>query len=462
MTDIVFNDSFRSTEYAPSDLARRLILLLIAVCFIALYQWTYINFLSVRFDYYGFEYYKSSARYLPLSWVLSLLPILWMPICITRPSQLLVWMIYLIVYMPSMFIPLLACLDGPGEICKLMFVLFLGFLPISLIHRLPLIPVKFIRIRRDRFWWGFWLLWIMAACWVLIAFHKTFSLANFDDIYEVRFDAGDIMKNSFVNYALMWLYGALDPFLMGYGLFRKKRWMFVVGLLGQILVYGSYGNKASLLSIVLVITFYVLFRIGRPFGLVLLGGALGVFAVLALLYKFSGEEFGAIVAMVAFLVVFRLFGAAGLLTGQYYHFVKTNPYTFYSHLSGINWLVHYPYKVPLGTEVGYFYYFPLNDATAHFWATDGIMAAGLPGIILVSVVCALVFWLIDSAAVNHDARLGALVLSYAVFSLANLSLFTTLLSGGLGLVTILLYLMPSKSLTSPDTSLVQLGKQVSS
>jgi hypothetical protein len=107
-----------------------------------------------------------------------------------------------------------------------------------------------------------------------------------------------------------------------------------------------------------------------------------------------------------------------------------------------NWLVHYPYHYPLGTEIGYYFYGTLVDTTAHFWATDGLAALGLPGILLVSALCAFLFWIVDSATARHDPRLAGLVTFYAIYSLANLSLFTTFLSGGLGLLVLLLHLLP--------------------
>jgi hypothetical protein len=88
------------------------------------------------------------------------------------------------------------------------------------------------------------------------------------------------------------------------------------------------------------------------------------------------------------------------------------------------------------------------DATAHFWATDGIGGFGLPGIILVSVFCALVFWALDSLSRRHDPRLVALVTTYAAYNLANISIFTSLLSGGFSLLLALIYLMPAGSTAS--------------
>ena len=66
------------------------------------------------------------------------------------------------------------------------------------------------------------------------------------------------------------------------------------------------------------------------------------------------------------------------------------------------------------------------DDVGHFWAYDGIAAWGLPGILVISVVCALVFWLLDSAAQRHDPRFAGLVTCYAAYNLANISLFTSL------------------------------------
>jgi hypothetical protein len=58
------------------------------------------------------------------------------------------------------------------------------------------------------------------------------------------------------------------------------------------------------------------------------------------------------------------------------------------------------------------------------------------------VVCALVFWVLDSTAKGHDLRLTALTVSFAALNLANISLFTSLLSGGLGLLIVSLYFAP--------------------
>ncbi len=278
---------------------------------------------------------------------------------------------------------------------------------------------------------------------------------SFADIYEVR-DASIDLGGTLSTYPLMWLYGAIDPLLLGYGLFYKRPWIFVIGALGQVLVYSCFGTKASLLSVVFVLGIYSLLKFRKfPFALNFTWSIVVLFAVLCLSLLNSEGEPNALLFGMLFLVFFRSFGLAGLLTGQYHYFIQRNPLTYYSHIKGVSYLIHYPFQYPLGTQVGYYFYFPLVDTTAHFWATDGLAALGLPGIIVASIFCVFVFWLIDSVAQKHDPMFAALAIFYATYSLANLSLFTTLLSGGLALLILLLYLMPSEKELAFSASLVR-------
>ncbi len=83
------------------------------------------------------------------------------------------------------------------------------------------------------------------------------------------------------------------------------------------------------------------------------------------------------------------------------------------------------------------------DENANFWVTDGIAAIGLPGIIFISILCALVFWALDCAAAKHDLRFSATCVALVCLSILNVSLFTTLLSGGLFAMMIILSILPS-------------------
>jgi hypothetical protein len=423
---------------------RRVVSALIAI-YIWCFQWMYVHFLYPSFDYLGFQFNSPSPPYLVLAWVLTLLPCLWMPIALTRASQMAYWVLYIAVFIPSMFVPLYAEMEPAQEIAVLMLVLFAGFAIIGCTYLMPLWNIKPPQLSSRALRQGVAVGFAALTVWMILVFHNHLRIVSFDDIYDLRDAANDVAEGSAVNYAFMLLTGAIDPFLMGYGLFYRRRWLFICGAAGQLLVYSVGGTKGSILSILFIPAVYFLLQLrkisfGTAFSLgcvTLLGGCCAAFLA-------SGEQPGILLSVALFVVCARTLGMGGLLTAQYYDFFQRNPLTFWSHIKGISWFIHYPYQYPIGQELGIAYAGTTDlDATTHFLATDGIEAAGLPGILLIACFCAIVFWVLDSASQKHDPRLAALITTYAAYNLANISIFTSLLSGGLALLIALLYFLPS-------------------
>lgn len=449
---------------------RRLLLVAGAFCYIACFQRIYINYLYPFWDYFGFDYNPPGRSYCVLAWLLSLIPGLWMPLRLRRPSQFAYWVLYIAVFIPSMFVPLYAGWNRPREILPLLLALFVGFAVVGGSYLLPLFRFRFSGIPRQWFWKSFLGLAAALTLWMTIVFRHHAQIVSFEDIYDVRNAANDVAEGSQVNYAFMLLTGAINPFLMGCGLFRKRALLFLAGAAGQLLVYAIGGTKGSIMSIFFIAAIALLFKVGRvAFGLKMTFSALTLLGLACLSYVASGYDPGPLLTIALFVVLMRTLSINGLLTAQYFDFFQHNPFTYFSHIKGVNWLHAYPYQYPLGQEIGLAYAGTTDlDASAHFWATDGIGGLGLPGILLVSVLCAAVFWVLDSASQRHDPRLAALVTTYAAYNLANISLFTSLLSGGLALLILLLYLMPSDGLQDSRslllngrTSLLRLAKETS-
>jgi hypothetical protein len=419
------------------------------LCFMGIYQWAYINWLSPNFAYYGFEYYPPPDRYVFLAWILGVIPSLWMPLAIKRASQVAYWVLYLTVIIPSFFIPLFIRLNEPPVVAPLMLTMFFGFAICGAGYLVPLGSFRSLRITKFTFWIVFGTLASICTIWVVAALHSKIHVVTFGEVADLRNETGDAISGSILAYPLMWLYGAINPFLVAWGLYYRKVWLFVAGVLGQVLVYSIFANKASLFSVVFILGLYFLSgRSKAPFGQKLTWSVVTLFSVLCITWTWTKDDPSLTLLGLLFLVFLRSFGLAGLLTGQYYYFIQHNPLTYYSHIKIVSLLIHYPFHYGLGTELGYYYYDPLVDATAHFWATDGLTALGLPGVLFISVVCAMLFWFVDSISRKHDPRLAGLVIFYATYSLANLSMFTTLLSGGLGLLTLFLYLAPPQQVAS--------------
>lgn len=424
------------------------LLLLAGICaYAATFQWMYENYLNPMWDYAGFHFNPPATGYLALARILSVLPALWMPMRLTRPSQLAYWVLYITVFIPSMFVPFYVSLDGPGETSLLMLTLFAGLAISGAGYLLPLYPLRGARFLRLFFWKGFACIAVVLGLLILIVYRHHLQVVSFLDAYDQRDAANDVAQGGLVNFAFMQMTGAINPFLMAYGLFFRRKWLFLAGALGQLLIYSVGATKGSLLSIVFIAGFYLLLQVGRaPFGLKFTFATLALVGGLCLSYVYTDYEPGPLLWLTLFVVLMRTFSGNGLMTAWYYDFFRTNPYTLYSHIRGVSWLVHYPYQRTVALEIG-LNYMGVNDAdpTAHFWAIDGIGGLGLPGILLISAFCALVFWVLDSAASRHDPRLAALTTCYAAYNIANISIFTSLFSGGLAFLIVALYLLPSEA-----------------
>lgn len=138
----------------------------------------------------------------------------------------------------------------------------------------------------------------------------------------------------------------------------------------------------------------------------------------------------------------RIFTIPQLTVGQYFDFFQNNPFTYGSHVTGINLIVSYPYASDIPRMIGKYFYEAELTANVNMWAQDGIASFGLIGIPLVSAIAMLIFWMFDSIAKIHDLRLTTVAIGNIALIFANGSIFTTIVSGGLFLLTIAFYFYP--------------------
>jgi hypothetical protein len=144
----------------------------------------------------------------------------------------------------------------------------------------------------------------------------------------------------------------------------------------------------------------------------------------------------------------------GMLLGQYQYFFEHNPHTYLGTVHGINLFVGNPYTSSLGIEVGRFFGIGSGGggnvelvsevvSNASFFAMDGLAGFGLPGIPLMGLICALVFWLLDGCAKKIPIEFSVSGLAMIIISLSNVSLFTTFLGNGLFAWMLLFLFVPT-------------------
>jgi hypothetical protein len=152
-----------------------------------------------------------------------------------------------------------------------------------------------------------------------------------------------------------------------------------------------------------------------------------------LLIEIYGEEVEGIVGLVLSQVAKRAVAVNGLTLGNYYDFFINdgNPFTMYSHLGPVSWLIDYPYgELSIGQVVGYFQAGdPSYDMSAGFWSTDGIAAAGHSGVVAIGIFLGALLAVFNIWARNIDLRLLCLSSLGCVWMLADTSVFRVVVSG---------------------------------
>jgi hypothetical protein len=151
----------------------------------------------------------------------------------------------------------------------------------------------------------------------------------------------------------------------------------------------------------------------------------------------------------------RMTGMPGLLTGYYYEFFSTHPKALLGH-SIFHSFVDYPYMFEPRRMIGYVYYHDTAmSANANLWA-DAYANFGYLGILCFTLLLAAVMWLYDSSSSGRNLYITALVIALPAFAVANSALLTSLLTHGIGLAMVLMYLMPT-AIDELDHRTVPLG-----
>jgi hypothetical protein len=438
-------------------LPARISLIVLVNVYVLVFNLSYHLLVTPIYAFWGLGDKPVPFSYLMLSWILSILPAFWLPTTFRRPSLLPFWVLYLVIFVPSSFIVYYS--DNPwlppAKGVILVLFLFLGLSLISLGYTVPLVRLKRPRIPTRIVWSFVGAATIGLTLYLLVSHKQNLRLVSLNEIYNLRQEMAENVASTgtiFGFYAIMWLANFLLPALFAFASWFRRWWIAAAALLGQLFLYMVGGFKMTLLAIVYLPLIYLLLRrYHRNFPVAFTAG-INLLLVAGFVPSVLSME-SASLAMVG-VIHFRIFSVPGLLLAQYYDFFQHYPLTYLSHVTGFNKLIAYPYEIDIPRLLGFHYYgAPDLGANAIFWASDGLAAFGLPGILIISLFCAAVFWLFDTCSLRHDPRLAAMCAAVITVSMSNMSLFTTLWSGGLIFLLGLLWLLPGTA----DSSVMEDG-----
>ncbi|WP_288142245.1 hypothetical protein [Mesorhizobium sp.] len=417
----------------------RVFVLFWVAVYVVLFVDIYVDW-GVSFYYIGFTYVYDQDR-MKLTYCIIALFAFILPISITRYSDFFCWMLYLTIFVPSVLIVSMQgyiSFDAMSLVLSLtvsfLFIIYIPkmirFQSYSLIRQLP----------ANAFFFVFFLFYVVAIIFYIGTYRGMMSFSGMSELYEQRARFGETQTSTLALYLTGWLSNAMNPYLMAVGLFdRTRRWAIAVGAAGQVVVFMAFAGKIMLVIIVVTFGFYffalVKGRISAP--RLAFGFAALALLVLGLLAATSYQPSGTMMDMVT-LIYIRTLGIQGAMTGVYADVFSSSALTYWSHANILNLIVDYPYKAPLGYVVGARLVGGTGfNANSHFWATDGIAAYGMMGVVIMGIVVGVLLSLANKVVTPDRLPFAATVSIPFIMAMGNTSLFTSLVTGG-GLMMVLM------------------------
>ena len=399
--------------------------------------------LSAYWAYLGFDFTSIGALTFPLV-VISATPAMLLPSRPTSLTQFASWLLFFTLFLPAMIIPQLQGWVTGFRAITIFALVWASTLAFIAIGRLPNKPVPRLQFSSKLFWIGLLGLWFVmhGAIYVALSGELAFAAIG-SEVYEQRADAEMSIQSGLLLYILSNASGAVNPALIAIGWFEKKWWAIGLGVLGQLLVYGTLAGKIVLMFPIVIVGVYFLFANGRLLPIRLALTMIGV-AVVGVPLHILRDDLPDLAIQFIDLIYMRTLYLPGVLVGAYQDFFSLYPITYFSHSIIGRLFSDYPFGTwSVGQVVGAYVTpgtgYTVNNYNANFIAADGIAGFGPLGIPLIMLVAILVLRGMDKLLGNLDLRVRCAALIPFLIWLADGSLPTALLTGGGGLVAAIMW-----------------------
>lgn len=417
----------------------RLGLILGSCLYIFSFNYLYVNVVFPIFGYEGFQYHPISQGYQLAAWILAILPSLWMPAILDRPSRVIHWFLYLAVVIPAIFVGLYT-LD-PATIFPFVLSIFGAFCLLETIYRVPLAKIPLIEIPMPAYAAAVGLLLVLMLVILGSRFGFHFNWVDLANVYQVRGEFNQATNNAaYLDYVVEWLGNAVLPVITANAVHRANSYLLAVAICGELLCYSITGYKSIIFSLLLIFLLRILLHSkGKRFGFYMTWGG-----ALLMASSILAASYHSLVKYTALFSV-RLIAAPGMLSAYYFDFFHRNLKAELGH-SILHSLVKYPYPFDPPRMIGLIYFGSARaDANAHIWA-DAYSNFGYSGILVFTLILGAILWVYDSVSITAGNRIIAtLMLAVPAITLTNSGLLTTLWSHGMFLALVLVYLHPSEA-----------------
>jgi len=420
----------------PSLAAQKLGLLLWTYAYVATLYGVYIWVVEPALDYQGFLYYPPTALERFLVLFFATIPTLLMPSRLTNLSSYFYFLIYYLVYLPTLLVSTLRYPGFRPEFLTLYALLLAAMLPLGALAHVPAVSLP--RPQMGRLSWSSGIL--AAVLLVYAALVAKFGLRPPPsplNPYDVRLAAREL--GALTGYLLRIASNVLAPAVMVWGLFsRPPRRILLVGasFVLFLLVYSFDGTKSTLFSPILILSLWFIYKKRISVSKLLM-------LIVLLIWVGAAIDIALNKPIFTTIGIRRLALVPGLLTTYYYEYfvILDHPVFLFSH-SFLSSLFQNPYDTTPAFLIGRIYFVSdyATSANANFLA-DAIANLGAAGIPLLGMLAAIYIYLVRALAGGRE-ELALLAAAIPVFSLTNSSFFTALLTHGLFLAALVVWLFP--------------------
>ena len=245
------------------------------------------------------------------------------------------------------------------------------------------------------------------------------------DIYAVRL-AARVKSTMLTGYLYSSLSKIVFPVMMIYGLLKKDYILLIVSIAGILYLFAVMAAKIVLFGMLVALFFYYgkNYRVKIFYFLLLLCG-------IFIAGRIATVFFGNLVPESIF--VRREFFLPAYLNQVYYDYFSIHPHVYWSN-SVLSPFVHPVYSLDPAFLIGREYFGDVNTRANNGIISDGYMNMGLAGVILNTLIAALIISVINAARVNSK-YLGIFFIMIITF--ISSPLFTGLLTHGILLLLLL-------------------------
>ncbi|PZG01431.1 O-antigen polymerase [Micromonospora deserti] len=416
------------------------VLFVLLAAYVALLQVVYRDKVSPVFEYLNLLYRSPDRLNYTVALVLVAVTALAMPRRIRRPSDLILWAMFVMVATPSIVVPQYADILPATKALELAVVVAVVFLLVIWGARVgPSWALRVARLPTSDLWTFLLVVSLLTYGYMAITTGLSFRMVGLGDVWEIRSVYRDqiAVHGPLLAYLVRLQGNVVNPLLIVRGIYTRRWWMVLLGCLGQIPIYAATGFKLTLLSIPAIIALTLLFRWRtRPRGsTILLGVVALIVAVLAVDHLLNGMLYTQV-------FVNRLLLSPGILTAAHVMVFTDLPKAHWGY-SFLSPFVTYPYAETPEFMVGaQMFGQPQTSANASLFG-DGYSNFGYPGVLIEAAVLVLLLWLVDAAARHLPLGVSSAILLVPTVALANTSVFTSILSNGFAYAILLMACLPA-------------------